>query len=304
MRPEDLGPPPLGPRTWPSWIGIGVLWLLAQLPLPLARPLFGGAGRLAGLLARTRRRVVTRNLELCFPELDLAARNDLRRRFFRSFGIGAFEFLRAWWGPLGRVPAHSRIEGIEHFEAARAAGRGVILLSGHFLPFEMCGRLLTTRTPCAAMYRPYANPAFEWAVKRGRMRYAAAMYGREELRGAVRFLRGGGGLWYAPDQDMRGRDTVFAPFFGVPANTITGTSQLARLSGAAVLPFFHRRSDDGRGYVIRIEPALEGFPTGDLEADATRINALVERMVREAPDQYLWLHRRFKRRPPGAAPVY
>ena len=184
----------------------------------------------------------------------------LRRRFFRSFGIGAFEFLRAWWGPLGRVPAHSRIEGIEHFDAARAAGRGVILLSGHFLPFEMCGRLLTTRTPCAAMYRPYANPAFEWAVKRGRMRYAAAMYGREELRGAVRFLRGGGGLWYAPDQDMRGRDTVFAPFFGVPANTITGTSQLARLSGAAVLPFFHRRSDDGRGYVIRIEARARRLP--------------------------------------------
>jgi KDO2-lipid IV(A) lauroyltransferase len=154
------------------------------------------------------------------------------------------------------------------------------------------------------MYRRHADPVLEWAVKRGRLRYAAGMFARDELRAAVRHLKSGGILWYAPDQDMRGKDVVFAPFFGVPAATITATHQLARLSGAAVIGFFHRRSDDGRGYVIRIEPPLAGFPTRNAAADAATVNAMIERMVREAPDEYLWIHRRFKRRPDGEAKVY
>ncbi len=304
MRLDDLGPPPRHPRTWPTWLGIGLLWFVAHLPAALARPLFAAIGSLAGLLARRRRHVVTRNLALCFPELDETARATLRRRFFRSFGIGVYEFLRGWWGSLGRYARTARIEGLEHVQAAHAAGRGVLLLSGHFVSFEMCGRVLCERTAVAAMYRPYANPAFEWAVLRGRLRYVVAMFRRTELRAVVRHLRAGGLVWYAPDQDLRSNDAVFAPFFGVAANTITATSQIARMSGAAVIPFFHRRSPDGSGYEIRLEPPLEGFPSGDLAADATRVNALIERMVREAPDEYLWLHRRFKRRPPFEAKLY
>lgn len=304
MLPHELGPPPLHPSTWPTWLGIAALQPLARMPAVLARPLFAAFGALAGVLARRRRRVVTRNLELCLPELDAAARADLRRRFFRSFGVGVYEFLRGWWGSLGRFAADARIDGLVHIERAVASGRGVILLSGHFVSFEMCGRILITRTPVAAMYRPYANPALEWAVKRGRLRYVAALFRRNELRAAVRHLRAGGTIWYAPDQDMKSKDAVFAPFFGVAANTITATSQLARLSGAAVLPFFHRRRPDGRGYEIRIEAPLEGFPSTDPAADAARVNAIIERMAREAPDEYLWLHRRFKRRPPGEPKLY
>jgi KDO2-lipid IV(A) lauroyltransferase len=144
----------------------------------------------------------------------------------------------------------------------------------------------------------------EWAVRRGRLRYAQAMFAREELRPAVRHLKAGGVLWYAPDQDMLGRDAVFAPFFGLPAQTITATHQLARLTGAAVFGFFHRRRDDGRGYVIRIEGPLDDFPGADVVVDATRINGLIEAMVREAPAEYLWVHRRFKRRPGGEGSYY
>jgi KDO2-lipid IV(A) lauroyltransferase len=304
MRPASLGPPPLHPRTWPSWLGIGLLWLLAQLPLALMRVFGTALGALLHASGRARRRVALRNLELCLPELDAGARRALVRRTFRSIGIGAFEFLRAWWGPLGRLSELTRFEGVEHIERELAAGRGVILLSGHFLTLELCGRVLCTRVPVGGLYRRHDNPVLEWAVKRGRLRYASAMYAREELRPALKHLKGGGMLWYAPDQDMRGKDAVFAPFFGIPASSITATHQLARLSGAAVIAFFHRRRDDGHGYEIRIEAPLADFPSADPVADTARVNALIERMVREAPDEYLWIHRRFKRRPPGAAPVY
>jgi KDO2-lipid IV(A) lauroyltransferase len=253
---------------------------------------------------RNRRRFATRNLELCLPELDAAARATLLRANFRSLGTGTFEFMRAWWGALGKLPERSSIRGIEHLEAANAAGRGVLMLSGHFHSFELCGRLLTTKYAAGAMYRPHAGKAFDWAVRRGRARYADALFERDEIRPAIRYLRKGGVLWYAPDQDMRGRESVFAPFFGVSANTITGTRDLARVGNAAVVPFKHRRKPDGSGYEIELLPALENFPSDDATLDAARINAVIEELVRYAPDEYLWIHRRFKRRPEGEPKLY
>src|SRR5688572_24501025 len=294
----------LHPRHWPMWLGVAFMWLYAQLPLALGRAIGIALGTIARPFAHARRRIARRNLELCFRELDEPQRENLLRRCFRSVGIGSYEFVRAWWGPLGVLPRRTTFEGLEHIRDALARGRGVILLSGHFMTLELCGRLLTTQLSVAGMYRRHEDPVFEWTVKRARLRYAAAMFAREELRGAVRHLKAGGILWYAPDQDMRGKDVVFAPFFGVPAATITATHQLARLSGAAVIGFFHRRSDDGRGYVIRIEAPLPHFPTSDPAADAATVNAMIERMVREAPDEYLWIHRRFKRRPEGEPKLY
>jgi KDO2-lipid IV(A) lauroyltransferase len=304
MRPPGLAPPPLSPRHWPAWAGIGVLWLIAQVPESITRPLGAALGALAFRLAWRRRRIAEANLALCFPEAPPAEHARMARACFRSIGIGMFEFLRAWWGPLRDLPARSRFEGIEHIARARASGRGVILLSGHFLTLELCGRLLCAHVPVSGMYRRHGNPAFEWAVRRGRLRYAHAMFAREELRACVKHLKAGGILWYAPDQDMRGKDVVFAPFFGVPAATITATHQLARLSGAAVIGFFHRRRSDAPGYEIRITEPLPDFPSADAAADAARVNALIESMVREAPDEYLWIHRRFKRRPEGEGSPY
>jgi KDO2-lipid IV(A) lauroyltransferase len=226
----------------------------------------------------------------------------LLRDNFRDFGIGLFEFARAWWGSAAPMRRTVRIEGREHLDALRAQGRGVLMVSGHFMTLEMSGRLLCDHVPLAGMYRRHRSEVFEWAVKRGRLRYAAAMFSNEEIRPAMRHLKQGGLLWYAPDQDMRGKDTVFAPFFGVPAATITATHQFARLSGCAVVPFFHRR--EGAHYVLRIAPPLADFPSSDPVADSARVNAAIEAMVREAPSQYLWLHRRFKRRPPGLASPY
>ncbi|GGZ65396.1 lipid A biosynthesis lauroyltransferase [Lysobacter xinjiangensis] len=282
--------------------GVALLEGAARLPWGLQRVLGRALGGVAYALASSRRHAARVNLRLCLPEMDEAARTRLLRESFRDFGIGLFEFARAWWGEVAPMRRDVVIEGLEHLKELQAQGRGVLMVSGHFMTLEMCGRLLCDHVPLAGMYRRYRNPVMEWAVKRGRLRYAAAMFANDEIRPAMRHLKQGGFLWYAPDQDMRGKETVFAPFFGVPAATITATHQFARLTGCAVVPFFHRR--EGDRYVLRIAPPLEDFPSKDAVADSARVNAAIEAMVREAPSQYLWIHRRFKRRPDGAAPPY
>jgi KDO2-lipid IV(A) lauroyltransferase len=298
-----MPPPPLGPRTWPTWLGIAAMALLARLPWSLQR----GLGRMLGNglrhLLGGRRRIAERNLALCFPELDAAARTRLLREHFAALGIGLFEFARAWWGSIAPLRQGLQVEGLEHMTAARAGGRGVIVISGHFTTLEVCGRLMCDYVPLAGMYRPHAQAAMEWAVKRGRLRYAAAMFGREELRPALRHLKQGGLLWFAPDQDTRRGDSVFVPFFGRPASSLTSTHQLARLSGAAVLAFAHVRRADG-GYTLRLSPAFADFPSADPIADTAQVMAAIETMARAAPAQYLWIHRRFKRQPGGGEDLY
>lgn len=299
---EPTPAPPLSPRHWPAWLAIGFGWTLARWPLWLQRAVEPVLGKLMYHALRGRRRIAATNLALCFPELAPAAREQLLRANFTALGLGVFEFLRAWWG---RLPSASECElsGLEHLEEARAGGRGVMLVSAHFTTLEICMRLLCQRIPLAGMYRPHESPAMEWAVRRGRMRHAAAMFARDELRPALRHLKQGGLLWFAPDQETRRGDNVFVPFFGQPAWSLTSTHQLARLSGAAVLPLFHERLPDGR-YRIEILPMLPGFPGRDATADTARVMAALEALIRRCPSQYLWLHQRFKRQPDGSRRVY
>lgn len=292
-------PPPRSPRHWPVWLGIGALVLLARLPWPLQRALGRMFGALLRWTLRDRRRVAARNLELCFPELDAAARGALLRRHFAALGTALFEFGRAWWGSVDPQRRGLIVEGVEHIENARAGGRGVIVVSGHFTTLEMCARLACDHVPLAGMYRPYPQPAMEWAVLRGRSRYAAGMFAKDDVRGVVKHLRRGGLLWYAPDQDPSRGESVYVPFFDQPAKSLTSTHQLARLSGAAVVMFEHVRRDDG-GYTLRFWPAFADFPSEHPDADTARVIGAIETMARTAPEQYLWIHRRFKRRPDGS----
>ena len=277
---------------------------LARLPWGLQRWLGAGVGWLALRLLPDRREAARANLALCMPELDDTQRDALLQANFRDVGIGLFEFARAWWGDATPMRRSARIEGLEILQALQAEGRGVLLVSGHFMTLEMCGRLLCDHVDLAGMYRKHRSPVMEWAVLRGRLRYASAMFGNGDTRAAIRHLKRGGFLWYAPDQDMRGKDTVFAPFFGIPAATITATHQFSRMTGCAVVPFFHKRTHhrhEGDRYVLRIGQPLAPFPTEDAVADTSAVNAAIEDMVREAPSQYLWLHRRFKRQPDGVS---
>jgi KDO2-lipid IV(A) lauroyltransferase len=307
MTDTQRTPLPLGllsPRYWLSWLGLGVVWLIGQLPYRALLGLGRALGTLTVHLPGERRHVAQRNLELCLPQLSPAERDDLLRAALRDLGMMFIEFALAWFGSeraIAAVPCE--IEGLEHLEACRRSGRGVLLVGGHFSHLELCARLVSQRIHIAGMYREMDDAVFERAVLRARLRYAQAMFLKEDLRRTVKYMRGGGTVWYAPDQDMRGKDSVFVPFFGVPAATITATHHLARLSGAAVIPFFHQRKPGG-GYVLRLEAPLEDFPGDDVTIDTARVNACVERMVRDAPEQYLWIHKRFKTRPAGDMPVY
>lgn len=286
----------LAPRHWPVWLGIGVCVAMARLPWPLQRLLGRVLGRVLQCALRSRRQVAARNLALCFPEASAMERQQLLNQNFRELGIGLFEFARAWWGSIAPMRTRVSVEGLEHLQQARAKGRGVIIVSGHFVTLELAARLMCEHAPLAGMYRPHATGPMEWAVRRGRLRYAAAMFTREELRPALRHLKDGGLLWFAPDQDTRRGDSVYVPFFNHPAYSLTSTHQLARLSGAAVLGFAHERLQDG-SYRLRLTPVFEDFPSRDAVADTGRVMATIESMIRDAPAQYLWIHRRFRRQP-------
>jgi KDO2-lipid IV(A) lauroyltransferase len=295
----------LAPRHWPAWLGVAAVWLIAHLPQALLPWLGRRLGALVARVPSARRRIAAANIALCFPGLDAVQRAALVDANLRDIGMMMVEFALGWLGSDRRIAAlPTTIEGLEHLEAARARGKGVLLVGGHFSHLELCARLVSQRIRIAGMYRRMDSTVFEWVVLRARLRYAAAMFDKDDIRGTVKYLRAGGTLWYAPDQDMRSKDTVFVPFFGVPAATITATHHLARLSGAAAIPFFHRRLPDGSGYVLRLGAPLDDFPGSDAAADTARVNACIEQMVREAPEQYLWVHKRFKTRPPGLPPVY
>ncbi len=281
------------------------MWLIAKLPFAGWMALGRAVGATATLLRNQRRRIAARNLELCFPHLDTAARRALLDAHMRDLGIMLIEFAVGWMASaraFARIPM--QIEGMEHLEAARAQGRGVLLVGGHFSHLEMCARLVSQRLPIAGMYRPMDSPVLEWVILRARLGYAEAMFDKDDLRATVRYLKSGGTLWYAPDQDMRSKQSRFVPFFGVPAATITATHHLARMSRAVVIPFFHRRLPGTGGYALRLGAPLQQFPGTDAGADTARINIMIESMVREAPAQYLWAHKRFKTRPPGEPDLY
>ncbi len=302
-RAPHSEPAPKGVREWPAWIGVGLATACAYLPWPWQQALGRVLGSMLHALARSRRRVAERNIALCFPELDAAAQATLVRRSFQALGIGLFEFARAWWGSVDPMRGSVRVEGLEHLDAARAGGRGVIIISGHFTTLEIAARLMCDYAPLAGMYRPHDQGAMEWAVKHGRMRYAQAMFTRDELRPALKHLKQGRLLWFAPDQDTRRGESVFVPFFGQPAYSLTSTHQLARMSGASVIAFAHERRADG-GYTLRLSPPFEDFPSSDATADTARVMAAIEAMARQAPTQYLWIHRRFKRQPEGHGALY
>jgi Kdo2-lipid IVA lauroyltransferase/acyltransferase len=285
----------LAPRYWPIWLALGVARLLVALPF--RAQLVAGAviGRLGFLAAGDRREIAARNLELAFPELAPAARRDLLVRHFHALGMSLIETGMCWWADDRRLERLAEIRGLEHVEAALAAGRGAIMLTGHFTTLDLGGRFLARRVPVSAMYRPHRNPLFDEIMRRGRERTAREAFAKQDVRAMIRGLRTNLLIWYAPDQaHKRGKYSAVVPFFGVPAPTNTATSVFARLGDAPVIPFFPVRLPGRGGYRLDILPPLEDFPSDDPVADAARINRLLEERIRLCPEQYLWVHRRFK----------
>ncbi|MCW5621783.1 MAG: lipid A biosynthesis acyltransferase [Burkholderiales bacterium] len=285
-------------------IGIFVLWLLHFLPLPLLAVIGRGVGLLAYLLITKRRRIAATNLGLCFPELSRTERTRLLRRHFQRFGRALVESSIAWWGSAERLRQVVRIEGMEHADALE--GERFIALVPHFVGIELEGVRMAIDYGGVAVYVRQRDPYVDAFLKRKRERFPGTrMVARQEgVIPILRALRDGRALQLSPDMDLGLQDAMFVPFFGVPAATITALSRMARLMRARVIPVVIRQLDGGRGYVARIYPAWEDYPSASVEADTRRMNAFIEERIREMPEQYLWTHRRFKTRPPGEAPVY
>lgn len=287
-----------------TWLGLALLWLLVRLPYSVLLKLGTPLGALMYRFARKRRHIAETNIALVFPELDDIAREQLVRRTFRSVGISFLETPLAWWGSRKKLLPLTHIEGLEHLHTALAEGHGAILLTAHFTCLELGARLLGLRHPYSVMYKRHRNIPFEIMMQHNIKLHFQAAIERHDVRGMVRALKKNRACWYAPDQDFGPVHSLFAPFMGIAAATLEAPMRLSKMSGAKIVPFFPIRREDGSGYQITILPALDNFPSGDDLHDATRINAVIEQQIRRAPDQYLWLHRRFKTRPEGEPGLY
>lgn len=296
----------LHPRYWLTWLGFLLWYALSWLPYRVQYSLGRVLGKLLYRLAGRRRQIARANLDLCFPSWSAERREQVTRQIMESIGIAFFETGIAWFWPKWRLQRLYTLEGLEHLEAARESGTGVILMAFHFTHIDIGAKLLGLRFSIDGTYRPHNNPVYDYIQRTGRERHS--MQGqaipRDDVRGMVKALRNGRAIWYAPDQDYGAKHSIFVPLFGIPAATVTATSQLARLGKARVIAFTQTRRPGGSGYHLKIYPPLEDFPSGDEMEDTLRINKFVEARILEQPEQYLWVHRRFKTRPPGERDLY
>lgn len=284
-------------RHFPAWVVYAFLWLLAHLPFKLLMALGRGLGWLFRLFFTSRRQVVEKNLKACFPQKDQTAIDALIRQNYRETGMMVAQTLRTFLNRSPKYFANLEIKGKHHLQSCLDKGQGVLLVSGHFTALDVGGRAISEQFPVAGVYRPHKSPVQEYVVKKSRESYAKKMFTRDELKGIVKYLKSGGIVWYAPDQDYRRGQSVFSDFFGIPASTITATHQLARISGCQVMFFAVKRIDEKPYYELSLSPPLKHFPSKDEQVDTDRINLGIEKMVKYAPAQYLWLHKRFKTRP-------
>jgi len=285
-------------------LAIALLWLIHFLPCRAIAFIGEAAGAVLFWLIGERRRVTRVNLEKCFPGMTRTERERLARAHFRAFCRALVDHVLLWWAPRERIERLVRIEGLEHLRAL--GGAPAILLVPHFVGLDAGATRLACEINATSMYSRQKNAQFDALLQLGRSRFGDQRnFSRQEgIRPVLACMREGRPLYYLPDQDYGPRDAIFVPFFGVPAATIPGLSRIARVARAKVLPCVTRMLPGGAGYLMRIGPPWDNFPTDDLAADTRRMNAYIEQCIAEMPEQYNWMHKRFKTRPPGEARFY
>ncbi len=271
--------------------------------MPILRILGKGCGRLIRMLLVKRRKITAMNIALCFPELDAKAQQQLLKRNYDSVGLGLFETALAWFASDKRLQKLTDQVSFDTLYAAMKNNTGVLLMTCHFTMIELGIRLLSMHAPIGVMYRPQNNDLFEWCLQRARRKYVNWNIERYDVRGMLKYLRDDHVICYTPDQDYGADASVFAPFFGIPAATVSGTSRFIKHRHGLVVPGFYYRNANNR-YSLYTLPAVENFPSDDPIADATRTNQILEHAIRQHPEQYMWQHRRFKTRPTNAAKIY
>lgn len=284
--------------------GVFVLWLVHLLPFRVIVAIGNGLGTILYPLATARRRVGDTNLKLCFPDKDDEAREKLLRSHFKLFCRGLIERSILWWSSAEYISGLIRVEGAEHFEALQ--GTPSILLTPHFVGMDAGGQWIAQHTDTVCMYANQKSRYLTGLLLRKRARFRNQhLYSRQQgLRPILKGMRAGMPFIYPPDQDQGVKDGAFIPFFGVPAATMTSVPRIAQMTGAKVVPSITRVLPGGEGYVLKFYPAWENYPSGDDIADARRMNAFIEQRILEMPEQYFWLHKRFKTRPEGEAGFY
>ena len=293
-----------GPRYWPVWLGMGLLRLICLLPHRLALATGRVIGRIAHAVGGSRRAIVRRNIELCFPELSPVERDALAYEHFKALGMTLIEMGLGRWASDRHLLSITKLHGIEHVREALDSGRGVILLSAHFTTLEIMGRVLSLNMPpFDAVFRRNRSEFMTELQRTGRERSAESTIEKRDIKKVVRSLRNNRAVWYAPDQSYNRKGSEAITFFGIPAMHTTATSTLARLGNAVVIPFFPRRLADST-YELTLLPAFEDFPSEDPVADTKRYVDLLEQHIRSCPEQYFWIHRKFKDLPDGYPDYY
>jgi len=280
------------PKYWATWVGLGVLRALELLPFAAQRRVGAALGRLIRRLPLAYVRIARRNIELCMPTLSPQSQADLLDAHCQSLGVALCETADTWWSSDRRVHQLAEVQGLEHLHAALAKGRGAIMIGGHFTTIEIATRILGTVVPLNVVYRATKNALLSHTMLTGFARHGKPI-AHDDIRSMIRALKKNEAVWYAPDQSYRNKGAAMVNFFGIPAATNTATSRLARISGAPVMTYFPQRLASGR-YRIVISAPLENFPGPDPIEDTQRLNGLLEQQILKAPEQYLWVHRRFK----------
>ena len=291
--------PPLAPKHWAAWGAVGLLWIVTHLPLRAQFALGRLLGSLAHRIGGRRRHIAETNIAMCFPALDSAARSRLVKRTFESFGISFVETAYSWMRPLAPLMERFTVTGHDVVEAAIAQGRGVVAVGAHFSTLDLAGAYMQNTYDFDVMYRKSHNAVVEYMMLRARERTYTHVIDSHDIRTIMRLYKQGHVVWYAADQDYGYRQAVFAPFFGIEAATVGATARFARINDAPVIFVSHFRDEKALTWSVHIQ-RVDDYPTGDAVADATKLNGIIEAEIRKAPEQYLWLHRRFKTRPDPA----
>jgi KDO2-lipid IV(A) lauroyltransferase len=289
-----------------SHLAVALLWLLYLLPLPVLAIVGRGLGWLFYFIAGRRRKIALVNLTLCFPELGEHERKQLATASFQALGRSILERSILWWGSRERISRLIKLFGEEKIRTLGEAGRPVILLAPHFVGLDVGALAIAMRFDGVTIYAAQRNEVFERVVLKGRRWFGnTLMLSRQDgARATIKAMKSGRLFYYLPDLNFRRRDSIFVPFFGVQTATISGLSRLSKAAGAAVVPCITRMLPGGEGYRVEIGDAWTDFPTEDVVADTARMNAWIETVIRTMPEQYFWLHRRFKTRPRGKKSPY
>lgn len=293
----------LHPRYWGTWLVIFLLYLISFLPYRQKISLGRFLGKQLYRFGGSRRRTAQGNIRACFPELTPEAQEEMVKETFISNALGYVESTIAWWGNVQPFLDRLEVHGKEHIDQAIARGKGVLLIGGHFSIMDFAGPLVFHTCGFNYMYRPQNNKLMDALVERSRRYYSGHSFTKRQLKDMIEFIKAGNLVWYGPDQDLGLKRGTFAPFFDIPAATLTTPAWIARETGATVLQIAQFREGDGV-YSVHFSPILENFPTDDEVENATRLNKGLEQQIRIHPEQYLWLHRRFKTRPEGEPSLY